>query len=152
MCSPKDHWIPWMLLRNVEILTLMFIPGVDLAAYFNHENQGTTDITTLSMPSNVQIANLMYNSLGVAGIPANYFNAQDFPNLKRMWLRNNDLDDAAVPDLCFTGIASSLLGLKMQYNLLTTIRKDQFKGLYLLDEIWLNHNSIHTVQSGKACS
>ena len=99
MCSPKDHWIPWMLLRNVEILTLMFIPGVDLAAYFNHENQGTTDITTLSMPSNVQIANLMYNSLGVAGIPANYFNAQDFPNLKRMWLRNNDLDDAAVPDL-----------------------------------------------------
>ena len=116
------------------------------AVTFIHSNQGTTNISEVIMPGNVDKADLRGNSFGIVGIPADYFT--NFPLLARVWLQNNLLNDSSIPDYCFTGIGNILLVLKMGDNLLTRIRRHQLSGLSVLDKLELDNNSIHTIEQG----
>ena len=134
----------------MEMFILVVLPGVVSAGAetFYHHQQDTTDITTLSIPSTKEIAELYSNKFGVAGIPATFF--QNLPLLWKISMFNNELDDLDVPDFCFAGVESSLKELLLQMNLLAVIRRDQFSGLHLLEKLYLQDNGIHTIESGKA--
>ena len=124
------------------LVTVQLIFAVD----FTHSNQGTTNISEVVMPGNVDQADLRGNSFGILGIPSDYF--VNFPQLARLWLQDNLLNDSSIPDYCFTGIGNILIVLKMGDNLLTRIRRHQFSGLSVLDQLQLNKNSIHTIEQG----
>ena len=130
----------------MKIWTLLLLPGVALAVSFYHTSQGTTDITTIVIPSNADWILLNDNNLGVSGIPSNYF--QNLPLLYNVWLSTNNLDDGDLPDHCFAGIGASLGILALPYNMLTVIRRNQFSGLAILEALNLQYNLIHTIQTG----
>ena len=134
----------------MEMFILVVLPGMVSASAvtFSHSNQGTSDITTVTIePSNVEEATLNNNEFGVAGIPATFF--QNFPDLKKLSLAINQLDDLDVPDFCFAGVGSSLTELGLSTNLLHVIRRDQLSGLHLLEKLSLTGNEIHTIEAGK---
>ncbi len=109
---------------------------------------GTTDITTITINTNVDQARLQGNEFGTIGIPANYF--QNLPNLAQIRLDLNKLQDTSIPDFCFTGVASSLIKIYLNSNLLTQIRTHQFDGLYILRSLLLQNNTINNIQDGKS--
>ena len=134
----------------MELLALIVMPCVTLAVIFDEDIQGHTDISQLSIGANVDTIHLHDNNLGVSGIPADFF--EGLPLVHTIWLMNNNLDDLDIPDFCFDGVGDSLLDLSLGNNHLTEIRKDQFKGLHVLEQLKLHANDIHTIQIGEHSS
>ncbi len=129
----------------MEISSLLLLATTASAVLYDHSYQTTTDITTITLPVNVDEARLDHNNFGAVGIPATDF--QGFLLLSNIKLMSNYLTD--FPDFCFAGVGTSLTNLNLNDNVLTVIRRDQFKSLYLLQKLWLVNNQIHTLQTGR---
>ena len=137
----------------MELFTLIVLPCVTLAETFMHNGQAITNVDQLpAIGTGVDTVRLESNNLGASnpGIPADYF--QGLPLLHTIKLYDNNLDDQDVPDFCFSGVGDSLIELSLGDNLLTEIRTDQFKGLHVLEKLYLQANDIHTIQLGKPSS
>ena len=76
------------ILRHLGLLLLQALASA-AQGIFSHTNMDTTNILSVSIPSDTRQAALLGNRFGVSGIPSSYFT--NFPDLVRIVLRDNEL-------------------------------------------------------------
>ena len=126
------------------------LPSIISSTTFEHVNQQTIDITSITeMSPDTEIADLSGNAFGdhANGIPVTFFTG--FPNLWKLDLRQNKLNEDDLPDGVFSGVAGSLTYLVLIGNQLTLIRSQLLKDLNKLEVLYLYYNIITAIEQGK---
>ena len=133
----------------VRTFILLLLPSIVSGMTLDHANAGTVDITSIFIPVSTEQALLNGNAFGdhANGIPVNYFT--NLPDLWKLNLHSNKLDEDDLPGFVFSGIGSSLTWLFLQYNELTVVRADLLKALEVLERLYLNGNKITVIEQGK---
>ncbi len=133
---------------GITLTLFVNVPCV-VYGYFSHQGTQDTDITSIAMPLDTEVAFITSNKLGdhPSGIPVNYFNS--FTHLRQLYLTHNNLDENDLPGGVFSGIGGTLMTLSLSINSLTVIRSNLLTGLSSLKILDVNSNQIATIELGK---
>ncbi len=142
MSTPELLRSTMYLSRVLPTILVGLLSHNSRAMFFDHKNQGETDITSISpIPPGTTEINYIKNAIVL--IPTDYFTG--LPELVSINLHSNSISD--IMDKAFFSVPS-LQELHLGKNQLSMIRTYMFSGLFTLRELTLNDNIIHTIQHG----
>ncbi len=99
---------------------------------YNKPDQGLTELDYSLIPNDVEEVKVNGNEISSIILP------RDFPNMVKFFANGNSLVE--FPDLTFVG--DTLISLKLQRNLISTVSQSRLNALARLEELVLSYNYI----------